>query len=784
MRDQVPEVPEDSPEIVARIESFGLTIAKKRDEAVAARKASGIEEIWRRCEDAYLGIDDLNRHEFDGANWAKSMTMDGPLQRNSQPRSDEPRSTLFFKMTSRYVDACAARIADLLIPVDDKPFAIAPTPMPDVESLSSNNTPVEMNGAPLPHPQQPGRPLTAGDLAQERIDAAKACAEKAETQIWDWLAECGYSKHLRRVVHDAARIGCGVMKGPVPMQSKTRSCKNLPDGSGYALEYTQSIKPGSVAVDPWNCYPDPACGEDIHNGAYFIEHDTFSEKQLSDLIGQGGSGYIDAQIRKVLKEGPGKRNLLSERPFGQQLEALKFQYDVWHFYGQVKRDDLCLCNPGAADMTSEDAQSVFVILTLVNDSVIRATVNPLDSGELPYDVVAWKPRAGHWAGVGVSEDLFTPQRQANSALRAMLDNAGLSAGAQIVMDQGAVVPANGQWSITRNKIWYRTPDSTVDDVRKAMQFFQVPDTQQSLMNILNQAMQQAEEVSGLPLVAQGANGPNSPDTYGQELLQHQTANTLLRRITKAIDDTITTGQINRYYDWLMMDPAVDEDAKGDHKVVVHGSSAVVERYIQDQALLSMGALVTNPAFGIDPKKWFAEMCRAKYMDPKRLQFTQAELEKIAAAPPPAAPAVQAAQVRAQSAKEIEQMRIKANIEHPDAVVTAAEINANARVKEALVRERGELAYAETERQMSAQNAAARLQEMELKRDLLVLEYTMRHNLSLEQTKSQLAMHAMQENTKKQLAAAELMVRQNEAHRDRQHDAGMQVMPPQNLEPQE
>ena len=53
-----------------KLDAFALYVAEKRDEAVKARKASGIEEIWTYCEEAYLGIDDLNRHEWAGQRWA------------------------------------------------------------------------------------------------------------------------------------------------------------------------------------------------------------------------------------------------------------------------------------------------------------------------------------------------------------------------------------------------------------------------------------------------------------------------------------------------------------------------------------------------------------------------------------------------------------------------------------------------------------------------------------------------------------------------------------------
>src|SRR4051812_23931782 len=89
---------------------LGLVIAKKRDEAVKARKDSGIEDVWMACEEAYLGIDDANRAEFAKAKWAKPTSMSGPVTMNAETQSPN-KSTAYVKLTTRYVDMGAAKIS-------------------------------------------------------------------------------------------------------------------------------------------------------------------------------------------------------------------------------------------------------------------------------------------------------------------------------------------------------------------------------------------------------------------------------------------------------------------------------------------------------------------------------------------------------------------------------------------------------------------------------------------------------------------------------------------------
>lgn len=740
-----------------RIEAIGKSIAKLRDEAVAARKNSGIETVWRKCEENYLGIDDANRNEFEGQSWAKPMTMEGGLTSNTYA-DDTPHSTLFVKLTSRYVDASAARVAETLLPVDDKPFSYSSTPIPEMDEALEDGSPVATlpNGMPLPNPENPQMPLTVADVAQKQLDKANEAAKKAEKRVWDWMCESGYAGEMRKCIHDAARIGVAVMKGPVPTARKERKAEKTEEG--YVLTFQQKVKPGSFWVDPWNIYPDPACGEDIQNGSYIWEHDNNSKKQLLDYIGQ--DGYIESQIRKVIKEGPGKRNSLGGS-YRQDENQSKYMFDVWHFTGMISREDLeDLGAVGSEDLIEEGVDEVSALLTIVNDSVIRAVLNPLDSGELPYDAMAWKRRDGHWAGCGVAEDLFTPQAMINAATRKMLDNAGLAAGVQIVVDRGAIYPEDGSWVITPNKVWSKAEDSTVQDVRQAFNVFTIPSMQGELSNIIQYALRLAEESAGLPLIAQGQAGPTQPDTATAASLQNNNANTLMRRVAKSYDDQLSTPHIKRYYDWLMMDPEVPQEEKGDWTVVVHGSSALVERSIQDQTIQQLGnmAVPGNP-FRLSPEKWIAEMLRSKFIDPSRVQYSDEEWEKIQQQmqqqPQQPMPQIEVAKIRAQTDMQKTQMQIQA-----DAQKTQAELAMEreiAQLENATMQTRikvdtdRDTAYVQSEMQRDQAEYSARMQELQMKLQLAQLDYASRHQMQLDDVKAKLAIESAKLSTTKELA---------------------------------
>jgi hypothetical protein len=227
-----------------------------------------------------------------------------------------------------------------------------------------------------------------------------------------------------------------VLKGPVPV--KRKSVKVLQENGSMKVVIEQKIDPASKRLDPLNLFPDGACGENIHNGSHIWERDYLTEKTLRDL--KGLPGYLDSEIDACIEEGPQSATEISDAllPQGQDQEDIKGRYEVWYYTGTIDRKDMealgCKCPEG---------DSVYAQVTMINKHVIKGVLNPLDTGDFPYDVMVWQRQAGKWTGTGVSRQIRTPQRMVNSATRAMMDNAGISSGPQIVFKLGVVRPADG-----------------------------------------------------------------------------------------------------------------------------------------------------------------------------------------------------------------------------------------------------------------------------------------------------------------------------------------------------
>jgi hypothetical protein len=305
-------------------------------------------------------------------------------------------------------------------------------------------------------------------------------------------------------------------------------------------------------------------------------------------------------------------------------------------------------------------------------------------------------------------------------------------------------------TITPDKIWYKTNDGPAD-VRQSFMAIQIPNVTEQLMQIITLGERFAEETTSIPLIAQGQSGATTPDTFGAAQLQNNNANQLLRSIGYAFDDYITEPVVRQYYEWLLLDPDVPDEEKGEFEIDAHGSIALVERAIQDQTIAQMGNMAANPIYGIDPKKWAAEFLRSKHLNPAAFKYTEEEQAKLDAAPPVEAPAVTVAKIAADTQIKLGVMKQTADQQTTQAegqIAAAAHVLEVGKVQIAQQKVHGDLTMAA--HQMDQQNQQALTeQNNELK-------------ISLDRAKAELAKTAMQLQTERDLNAA------NNAHEMRKH----------------
>lgn len=653
-----PENDEAKAERFLRLNALGASLARTRKDAMDARRASGIEDIWREDEEHYESIDELNQGER--SNW------DSKPVGQARPKLPGAASTLFTNITRPYVDAAAAKVGDILLPTDERAWSLTETPIPELIEKANGLLPAEVT-------QGMARDLPQAGLAPEQVQGvqqqvqaveaqaaakmladAKEKAKKAEKRIEDWHIEGQFHAEMRKLIEDCTRIGSGVLKGPIPVAKKHQMYKE------GAIVMVEEIKPVSKRIDPWNFFPDGACGESIHNGNYVWERDYITKKQLRAL--KSGEGYIAEQIDLCLEEGPHQRTEVRKTAEGHVLDD-KDLYEIWYFTGQASSEDMeaagCKCKEGA---------SIPAVVTMINDRVIKAALNHLDTGDFPYDVMPWQRRKNMPWGYGVARQIRTPQLIVLAGVRTMLTNAGRSAG-PVFVRMGKLTGLHGNDNIEPWAQFQMDDSDGVNDARAAFAMFEIPDRYQSLMGIVQFGMKLAEDVTGLPLLLQGQAG-SAPETLGGQQLVDRNASGTLRRIARTVDDCITEPHIRRYYAYLLQ--YGEDDEKGEFVIDARGSTYLVEQDIYKQELAQDLQASLNPAFELSPAKVMREYLRARKRNPDAVMLS--EEEKAAAAKqqqgPPPDPALEVAKVR--QATEMDKVKANQEAEKADREAKAQE----------------------------------------------------------------------------------------------------------------
>ena len=615
----------------SEVERMQGLFVQMRDRWVQHRAQSGVERRWRRATELYFG----EREESD--NGFESTLRNGPPARKV---ADGNRSRVVVNIVRPKVDQATAKMCEILFPVDDRNWAIKPTPMPEMaERVGDKRATVD------PTTGQPTG-LTADQEVKVIMEAATAAAEGMQRAIDDNLTEAGYNGQSRKMVEDGVRLGTGIIAGPFPVRTSSKVWLPQPDGT-QVMELNEGIAPGSERVDPWDIFFDPSCGNNHQTGRGVFRRRMVNRKALRRLVGL--PGYDSEAIREVLRSQARCVRVAEGRVTRQPM--YDDSYELWEYHGEVEPDEMTALSERTGDPL-EDVD--FGVLVMVNDKVIGAMPSWVADKTLPYDAWCWRKSDDSPYGYGLPDELEHQQRVVNAAWRQVMDNGRNTMGGQIVMKKGMVVPVNGSYEITPNKIWLAKDD--IDDVRGAFSVFEFASHLEELLGVANAAMAFADQESSMPQILGGQQG-SAPETVGGMVMLYNNATAVLRQRVKLYDDNVTRPHISRYYDWHMANNE-DLSIKGDYEVDARGSTALVERDIQNQALLNLANITNNPRYipHLKEREELKAILKAFKVNPEELmkdeETVKQEQEAQAGQEAPQDPRMMSAQMQLQ-AKQME-----------------------------------------------------------------------------------------------------------------------------------
>lgn len=599
-----------------KLQRLYVTFAGMRDRWVQHRAALDVEQRWKKSNKLFHGDP-----EIDAASLEATLK-DGPSTNRNKPAG--PRSRVVVNIVRPKVEQATARMSEILFPVDDRNWAIRPTPLPELSQRIGNKAQTVD-----PNTGQPTG-LTADDEAQAYVKAAKEASDHMQKSIDDSLTECEFNGECRKLIEDGVRLGCGVIKGPFPRHKRAKRWTH--DGTAARLEILDKIVPASSRVDPWNVFFDPACGDNHQRGAGVWERIPVTRKEIRALVGV--PGFDEDVIKAILRERPSKVHVAQNR-VEQQVTQDESSYEMWQYTGEVEPEDLIeLSERLGSDKDPDPLKDVSnAVVMMINNRIVGALDSWIVDDTLPYDAWTWRKSDDSPYGHSLPEELEHQQSVVNTAWRQLMDNARTTLGGQIVMRKSGVIPENGRYEVTPNKIWLAKDD--VIDVQKVFYTFNFESHIDQLLKVAQAALNFSDLESGIPQMMGGEQGTSSPDTLGGMIMLYNNANAVLRRRVKMYDDQVTRPHLSRYYDYKMAnDP--DNRIKGDFEVDARGSSTLVERDIQNQAMINLANIMSNPRYAphLKEREELKAILKSFRVNPDDLMKTEQQVQKDMANTPP------------------------------------------------------------------------------------------------------------------------------------------------------
>lgn len=643
-----------------------------------------IEQRWLEDLEQFYGLYDRETRSNLGTN-------------NSTRADTAIRSKVFMNRTRPKTEAMAARLIDLLFPTDDRNWGIQPTPVPelsgqaeaahkaqqqirdqmkalqDQQEAAAAQEQGQVDPAMLEQMKALEAQAQAVDKVMAELDAkmgeARKRAELMENEISDQLNECLYNAVMRDVIEDACKLGTGICKGPVTgdkirkgwkkVQLATQNGQMVDD---YELQHSDTSQPAMRRVDPWSFFPDMSV-RDIKDGEGPLERHLMNAKQLRQFAKHAG---VDKDaVRRLLRA----KSTTTAPSYVADLRNLNDAsvtvtdqvYHVWEYTGCIDAEDMAtLAEAFGDESTLREMQDidplveVNAVIWFCQGEILKFGIYPYDSGEPIYSVFNLLKDETTAFGYGVPWMMRDPQRAVNAAWRAMLDNAGMSAGPQIVIAKGMIEPADGDYRMAPRKVWLA--NEAMPPTHRAFDVFNIPSQQGDLAGIIQMAEKEIDEMTSMPQLAQGEQGTTVTKTaQGMSILMNS-ANVVFRRIVKNFDDDVTTPNIRRFYDFNMQH-SEKEHIKGDFNIDARGSSVLLVREMQSQNLLALAMQFSgHPVYGpmLKDKEMLRMVFKAFMVPADQVMLSDQEIDTITAKAEILAQQM-AAQIAAQSGAKSQEM---------------------------------------------------------------------------------------------------------------------------------
>lgn len=566
-------------------------------------------------------------------------------QTNDKLRESE-RSRVFIKITKVKVLAAVGQISDILFANKKFPIVVESTPNPEgIPEFAHLKLPQEQQiESPFGFPEDgmellPGatsatalmagsNPVTRnlgpeydsdnlvpgpGKMGQPQIKPADLAAANMEKTIHDQLLDTDAVKKLRKSIFECCLLGTGIVKGPFTYEKTIPRWSYGEGGRTYKPIYKS--KPSISHISCWNFYPDPNATT-VDEAEYVIERHKLNRQQLRKLKDEP---YFNHEvIEELLENGPN----YEEKYFENQLQSdqndpiySESRYEVLEYWGTL---DSTLAKEAGLEMFEgmEELSSFQVNAWISGNKVLRFVINPFTPERIPYQVFPYEVNPYQMFGVGIAENMEDAQLLMNGHIRMAIDNLALAGNVVFDIDEAMLVPGQN-YDIYPGKVFRRQSGVT----GTAINAINFPNTAPANAQMYDKARQLADEETGIPSIMHGQTGVSGTGRTASGLSMLMSSSTLsIKSVIKNIDDYLLKPMGEAYFQWNMQFNEEQPEIEGDLEIKPRGTSAVMQKEVRTQRLVTLLQTVANPMLApfVKIPNLIRELAISQDIDPNEL----------------------------------------------------------------------------------------------------------------------------------------------------------------------
>lgn len=544
------------------------------------RNAEGISERLLNALRTYKGM-------YDTGKLAEIRTFGG--------------SEVYARVTSTKCRAATALLRDVYLS-QERPWDVEPTPVPQIPNAVEQDIQqlVNVEVATMMQAGQPVDPQMVSDrvagLQKAATRAAKKVAhdeaEKAGLRLNDILTEGNFYEAFAEFLIDLPIFPFAVLKGPeVRRVTQTKWVNQQPVQESVPKMFWKR-------VSPFDLYWSPGAGS--VDQAEFVERIKVTRRELTNV--KGLPGYNTDAIDKVLDMAyidglhewwdtidTARAELEDRERWARTATSL---IDTAEFTGHVSGKLLLQWGMSSEEVPNE-REEYFITAWLIDRHVIKAQINPATNQRAPYFITAFEQIPGALIGYGLPDLLEDVQTICNAAARAMVNNASIASGPQVVINDALLMPGETD-DLYPWKRWHVTYDPVlVSSGTKPIEFYQPDMNAPELMGIYEKWSIMGDEISSLPKYMTGSEkvGGAGRTASGLAMLMGNASKTL-QNVAASIDRDVISPLLHGLYDLIML--TEPNTFRGDELIVVKGVNHAVKREQDRMRQLEFLQLTANP----------------------------------------------------------------------------------------------------------------------------------------------------------------------------------------------